>query len=183
MTQADMEALSTELETARPRLEEQTANCPDLDMTAEDSIAAMREFAENEAPGTVAYFVWLEQVIGSVGEGAGEASGDCETDLAALEAYVAQGGTMNDLPMGELATVGALMTAVSTECPAERFQEWVAQEDVAAWMAGGCRFDLGGDHSDTKRSIAFPSWFVDRFVTLPPRRIEWGEVAMSTSPH
>ena len=137
MTQADMEALSTELETATAPLEEQTANCPDLDMTAEDSIAAMKEFAEDEAPGTLAYFVFLEQFIGSVGEGAGEASGDCETDLAALDAYVAQGGTMNDLPLGELTTAGALMAAVSTECSPERFQEWVTQEAVAAWMAGG----------------------------------------------
>ncbi len=137
MTQADMEAFLAEIEPISAPLEEQTADCPDVDLSAEESLAAMREFAETEAPGTVAYFAWLEEFIVSFGEGGGvEASGDCETDLATLDEYVGQGGTMSDLPVGELAGVGALLTAVSTECPPERFQEWVTEEANATWMAG-----------------------------------------------
>ena len=138
MTQADMEAFLAEIEPISAPLEEQTADCPDVDLSAEESLAAMREFAEAEAPGTVAYFIWLEEFIGSFGEGSSgvEASGDCETDLATLDEYVAQGGTMSDLPVGELAGVGALITAVSSECSPERFQEWVTDEANAAWMSG-----------------------------------------------
>ncbi len=137
MTQADMEALSTELETVTAPLEEQTADCPDLDMTTEDSLAAMREFAEDEAPGTVAYFVWLEEFINSVGEGGTAASGDCETDIAAIQALVDAGGTMQDLPLGELSTAGQLMTAISSECSSERVQEFMSDPAVVTWMSGG----------------------------------------------
>jgi hypothetical protein len=141
MTQDDMEALSTELEEASLPLEEQVEDCPDLDMEAEESIAEMREFAEAEAPGTVAYFIWLEEFIAAMGGEGGlgggtTASGDCETDIAAVQAMVDAGGTMSDMTVGELAAAGELITAISTECAADRLQEFMADPDVAAWMGG-----------------------------------------------
>jgi hypothetical protein len=141
MTQADMEALSTELEEATAPLEDEVADCPELDMEAEDSIAEMREFAEAEAPGTVAYFVWLEEFINSLGGedglgGGAAVSGDCETDIAAMQAMVDAGGTMSDLTVGELAAAGQLITAISTECAAERLQEFMEDPAVEAWMSG-----------------------------------------------
>lgn len=134
-TMADLEDLGTQLEPISQTFEGETANCPDLDLSTEDSIAFMREVAERDAPGTVGYFAWLEEFI-TASESGSTASGDCETDIAALQVYVDQGGTMSDLTLGDMTAVGSLMTAVSTECSPERFQEWISQEDVAAWTAG-----------------------------------------------
>jgi len=135
-TMADLEEFSTQIEPIATQFEDETASCPELDLSTEESIAFMREVAEQDAPGTVAYFDWLEEFIASVEGGGASASGDCETDIAALQAYVDRGGTMADLTMSELTAVSTLMTAVSTECMPERFQEWISQEDVAAWTAG-----------------------------------------------
>ena len=135
-TMADLEDFGTEIEPIASQFEDETATCPELDLSTEDSIAFMREIAEQDAPGTVAYFEWLEEFVTSMDGGGTAASGDCETDIAALQVYVDQGGSMSDLTMGEVAAVTSLMTAVSTECPPERFQEWISQEDVAAWTGG-----------------------------------------------
>jgi len=132
-TMADLENFGTEIEPIASQFEAETATCPELDLSTEDSIAFMREIAEQDAPGTVAYFQWLEEFVAGMEGGGTAASGDCETDIAALQAYVDQGGAMSDLTMGEIAAVTSLMTAVSTECTPERFQEWISQEDVAAW--------------------------------------------------
>ena len=135
-TMADLEEFSTQIEPIATQFEGETASCPELDPSTEESIAFMREVAEQDAPGAVAYFDWLEEFIVSIEGGGGSASGDCETDIAALQAYVDQGGTMADLTVSDVAAVSGLMTAASTECPPERFQEWISQEDVAAWAAG-----------------------------------------------
>jgi hypothetical protein len=135
-TMADLEALSAEMEPILAPFEEETIDCPDLDMSEEESVAAMREMAERDAPGTVAYFAWIEEFMVAGGAGGAEVSGDCETDIATLQGYVDQGGTMSDLTMGELTAVGELMTAIGTECSSERFQEWFSQEDVIAWQSG-----------------------------------------------
>lgn len=134
-TLADLEVLGTELEPIVQSFEDETADCPDLDLSDEESIAFMRELAERDAPGTAGYFAWIEDLMASVDDDAA-VSGDCETDIAALQEYVDQGGTMADLTFGEITAVGSLMTVVSTECSPERFQEWTSQEDVAAWAGG-----------------------------------------------
>jgi hypothetical protein len=135
-TMTDLEEMGTALEPATTAFEAETANCPDLDLSDEEAIAFMMEIAERDAPGTAAYFAWLEEFMTAADDGAAAVSGDCETDIAALQAYVDQGGTMSDLTMGEITAVGSLMTALSTECSPERFQEWVSQEDVAAFIGG-----------------------------------------------
>ncbi|MEX1124634.1 MAG: hypothetical protein WD895_05960 [Acidimicrobiia bacterium] len=132
-TLADLEAMGNELEPISDAFEEETADCPDLDLSDEESLALMRELAERDAPGTAAYFAWVEALMVSVDDGGAAVSGDCETDIAALQEYVDQGGTMADLTVGEITAFGSLMAAASTECSVDRFQEWVSQEDVAAW--------------------------------------------------
>jgi len=134
-TMADLEAFGTDIEPIASQFEAETATCPELDLSTEDSIAFMRDIAEQDAPGTVAYFDWLEEFIVSI-DGGGTASGDCETDIAALQVYVDSGATMSEMTMGDVSAVTSLMTAASTECSPERFQEWLSQPDVAAWAAG-----------------------------------------------
>lgn len=133
----EFEAMGTELEAAgaTQAAEMETLNCPDASGTDEEAFAAMIEIAEREAPGAVPYFRWIEEFAGAVGEGGGaSSSGDCETDIGALEAVIADNETMGDLTMTEVAEVGTLMTAITTECSAERVEEFFAQPEVEAFL-------------------------------------------------
>jgi hypothetical protein len=141
-TIAEFEAIGTELEPATATFEQETAGAGcediDLDLSDEESFELMIELAQQEAPGTVAYFEWIRDFSASFGEGTGSAaSGDCETDIDALQVIVDQGGTMSDLTMAEIGTVGGLITSISTVCSAERTQEFFSKADVAAFLESG----------------------------------------------
>ena len=110
-------------------------NCPDVAGSDEESFAAMIEIAEREAPGTVPYFRWIESFSDSLGgQGSTASSGDCETDIEALEGVIAEKESMGDLTMSELTEVGALMTAITTECSTTRVEEFFEQPEVADFL-------------------------------------------------
>ncbi len=66
-----------------------------------------------------------------------EGAGDCETDIEALEAVIAENDTMGDLTFGEVQQVGALMTSITTACSPERAEEFLAQPEVEEFLGIG----------------------------------------------
>ncbi|MGH8958386.1 MAG: hypothetical protein ACRDVK_06895, partial [Acidimicrobiia bacterium] len=135
LTQTDFEALSEDLAAATEGFEERTESCPELDVSTEESFSIIGEFAEEEAPGTVAYFTFIEEFVGSL-EGAGSASGDCETDIAAFGEFVDRGGSMSDLTAAEVVQASTLISSIGANCSDERFLEWSEDEDIQAWISG-----------------------------------------------
>ncbi|HJU80868.1 MAG TPA: hypothetical protein VJ796_03875 [Acidimicrobiia bacterium] len=135
LTQTDFEALSEELATATEGFEERTESCPDLDVSTTESFSIIREFAEEEAPGTVAYFTFIEDFVRAL-ESGGNASGDCESDIAAFQEFVDRGGSMADLTATEVAEASTLMSSIGANCSDERFQEWSQDEEIQAWISG-----------------------------------------------
>ena len=135
LTQTDFEAVSEELEAATAGFEERTESCPDLDVSTAESFSIIREFAEEEAPGTVAYFNFIEDFVGAL-ESGGNASGDCETDIAAFQEFVDRGGSMADLTAAEVAEASTLMSSIGANCSDERFLEWSQDEDIQTWISG-----------------------------------------------
>jgi hypothetical protein len=135
LTQTDFEAVSEELEAATAGFEERTESCPDLDVSTAESFSIIREFAEEEAPGTVAYFTFIEDFVGAL-ESGGNASGDCETDIAAFQEFVDRGGSMADLTAAEVAEASTLMSSIGANCSDERFLEWSQDEDIQTWISG-----------------------------------------------
>jgi hypothetical protein len=138
----DMETMGTELEAVAegPTADMESLDCPDPSGTDEETFTAMIDIAEREAPGTVAYFEWIEELAGSFGGGAGTStgsSGDCETDIAAMEAIIAEHETMADLTMDDIAEFGALMTTITGACSTERAQEFLSQPEVQEFMNSG----------------------------------------------
>jgi hypothetical protein len=140
-TAADLEALAESLDPLSDTYTDEItgANCDDIELDAsdEESFDFMIDFARHEAPGTVAYMEWIKEFATSVGggsDGSSGASGDCETDVAAFQAIVAQGGTMMDLPLADLTEITNLMTSIGTNCSPERTSEVLSQPDVAAFM-------------------------------------------------
>jgi hypothetical protein len=135
LSQSDFEAMGEDIEAATVGFEERTEACPDLDLNAAESFSVIREFAEDEAPGTVAYFAFIEDFAASFG-GGGSASGDCETDIAAFGEFVDRGGSMSDLTASEVAEASTLMASIGANCSDERFLEWSEDEDIQEWISG-----------------------------------------------
>jgi hypothetical protein len=138
----DMETIGTELEAATeaPTAEMDSLDCPDPSGTDEEAFAAMIDIAEREAPGTVAYFEWIQDFTGDFEDGEGTtggASGDCETDIETMEALIAESDGMGDMTLAEVTAFGSLMTAITTECSADRAQEFLSQPEVQEFMASG----------------------------------------------
>ena len=108
-------------------------DCDDLNVDASDqeSYDFLIGIAEAEAPGTVAYF----EMIGELGMGPSEAvSGDCETDIAALQAIISEHGSIEHLAVADLTKVATLADSITTACSLERASEFFEQPDVAAFM-------------------------------------------------
>lgn len=137
---ADLEEISTQIDPFTAAYEDSLADagCDELDVevdaTDEETFDFLIGLAEDEAPGTVGYLEWIRDFAGAVGQ---EASGDCDTDIAALEAVIAAGGTMQDLPLAEVTYVGNLMTSVQLNCSAEQAAEFFSRADVLAFLGSG----------------------------------------------
>lgn len=137
LTASDMEALGTEMEALGEdyggTLED--LDCPEPEGSDEEAFAAMIEIAQQEAPGTVGYLEWI-QSFATAADSMGEASGDCETDIAAFELIVEENESMSTLTMEEIVEVGGLVTSISTVCSPERAQEFLSQDNVAGFLEG-----------------------------------------------
>jgi hypothetical protein len=135
----DMETLGTELESVTSGFEDdiENLNCPDFETTDdEEAFAAMIDIAEREAPGVVAYLEWIQEFASTADTIGSGTSGDCETDIAAMEAFIADNATMVDLTMEERVEVLDLVSSISAGCSIDRQQEFFSQEDVSAFMGG-----------------------------------------------
>jgi len=136
-TAADLEALGTDIEAVSEEFSTQIEelDCPDLEEADdEQALAAVIALAEREAPGTVGYLEWI-QSFASVAESF-EASGDCETDIAALQGIIDENPSMADLPMGQVVEVGGLVASISTVCSPERAEEFLSQPAVTNFLDG-----------------------------------------------
>ena len=146
-TMADFEAVSIAIEAATGDLED-PPECDDLDIDAGDdeSIEYLIDLARDEAPATVPYFEMVRDFMSS-GDGTGDgngtddsdgaqASGECEADIAALQALVDAGGTVQDLSFADLAAVASLSASIGLNCTPDRASEFFSQEDVKAFLEG-----------------------------------------------
>jgi hypothetical protein len=140
VTAADLEELGTQLEPLTEEFDtaiDENSECANLNIEAsdEETFEAMIEIARDEAPGTVAYFEWVRDFTGESAEGP-EISGECETDIATMQAIIDEGGTMAEIPLNELTGISNLLSAIQAECSPERMTEFFSQEDVMAFISG-----------------------------------------------
>ena len=136
-TASDLEAMGTEMEALGEEYATtlEDLDCPEPEGSDEESFAAMIEIAEREAPGTVGYLEWI-QSFAAASDSLGEGTGDCETDIAALQVIIDEKTSMAELTMEEVVEVGGLIASVSTVCTPERAEEFLSQENVAAFLEG-----------------------------------------------
>ncbi|HEU4917490.1 MAG TPA: hypothetical protein VFV13_13110 [Acidimicrobiia bacterium] len=135
LTGSDLETLGSELEGLSEDMtaEIEGMDCPDPVGSDDEAFNAVIALAEREAPGTVGYLEWVAAAVSGL-EGPGEVSGDCETDIGALQGIIDQGGTMSELTMTQVVEVGSLVASISTACSPARAQEFFEREDVAEFL-------------------------------------------------
>jgi hypothetical protein len=130
-----LETLMTEVEELSGNMtaEIEALDCPDPVGSDDEAFAAVVALAEREAPGTVGYLEWVAALASGFGE-LGDASGDCETDIASLQSIIDEAGSMSELTMTQVIEVGGLVASISTSCSPERAEEYFSQDDVAAFL-------------------------------------------------
>lgn len=145
-TMADFEALTEELDVEGGSFDAQIAeaNCDDYELgESPESIQAMIDFAEDEAPGAVGYLEYLagflEDLSGLDGgaEGAGDSDvpADCDGAIAYVDALIAEHDTMMEMPVADMMSVSTAIQTISSECSPERSQEFFTRTDVTEFMS------------------------------------------------
>jgi hypothetical protein len=136
-TLADFERINLELEDEGEIFDQTTEECGDFDFASdEESMQAMIEFAEEEAPGTVGWLEFIGEIAFAGDTDTGVAM-TCEEAIAYFDDLIAGGATtMNDLPVSELAGVTAALDVVTTDCDFEVMDEFLARDDVTAFLGG-----------------------------------------------
>lgn len=126
--QAESEAFDAETE---------ASGCNKYNLSGSDDkqFQQMAELAAAEAPGTLGFIQFLAKLTGGASAGAGSIPSDCAGTIAAIEPYLAN-GTMGDLTVAEITTLGQLMSAVQTNCSPEESTAFFAREDVTAFIGG-----------------------------------------------
>ena len=143
-TMADFETLTTDLQAQSESFDEDmaTAGCDRYEVgESSESIQAMIDFAEQEAPGTVGYLEFLasflEDLSGMDGSlGAADVPTDCAGAIAYMEELMAEHSTMTEMPINDMMSVSAVVSTIGTECPPAQSQEFFARDEVTAFLGG-----------------------------------------------
>lgn len=113
---------------------EQAEGCDAFDFGDGDaSLAAVVELAEREAPGTVE---WLE-FIGSLGDApatSAELPTDCDAAIAYIDALVADGSSLADVPFSEVDDIAQVLNTISTDCDPETAAEFLERQEISDFL-------------------------------------------------
>jgi hypothetical protein len=105
-----------------------------LNGSDEKQFEQMSELAAAEAPGTLGFIKFLGALSTAATESAGDLPTDCAGTIAAIEPFLANGGTMKDLTMAEVTRLGQLMPAIGTNCTEEEAAAFYGREDLTAFI-------------------------------------------------
>jgi hypothetical protein len=117
--------------------ESSAAGCNKYNLTGSDDkqIEQMAALAAAQAPGTVGFIKFLGS-LSAAATASGSIPSDCAGTIAAIEPFLGQGKTMQDLTMAEVTRLGKLMTGVSSNCSTDEASAFFARPDVTAFVGG-----------------------------------------------
>lgn len=135
-TLSDFESISEQLEDETDILDEPGAACDDFDFASdEESLQALIEFAEDEAPGVVG---WLEFIGQLSADPTADTSADgpqtCDEAIAYIEALADDGTPMSSIPVSELGPITQAFNVITTDCDPETAAEFFDRVDIADFM-------------------------------------------------
>ncbi len=138
-TLADFEEFGKQFQTETDAFDSQTAaaGCDKYNLSGSDEkqFEQMAELASAEAPGTLGFINFLGALSASATATDGSIPTDCAGTIALIEPYLAN-GTMKDLTMAQITTLGQLMNGISENCTSEEASAFFARADVSAFISG-----------------------------------------------
>ena len=137
-TLGDFEEFGEQFKTESDAFDAETSaagcNKYNLDGSDEKQFEQMSELAAAEAPGTVGFIKFLGALSTAATESGSDIPSDCAGTIAAIEPFLASGGTMQDLTMAEVTRLGQLVPAIGTNCTEEEAAAFYAREDLTAFI-------------------------------------------------
>jgi hypothetical protein len=139
-TLSDFESLSEQMQADSDSFDAQSAaaGCDkyNLDTSDEKQLEQMQALAQAEAPGTVGYIKFLADLTAGANDDNAAIPTDCAGTIAAIEPFLASGGTMQDMTIADVTRLSQLIGGVSTNCSEEEASAFFARDDVTAFLGG-----------------------------------------------
>lgn len=138
----EFETISEDFDTESERL-----GCNRFDLASDDAaFEEMVEFARSEAPGTVGFFEFIEQLQAAIPDdptGGGDdgaapdgAAETCDEAFAVIEDLADEYGQLTQVPASEFLEVSQLLTGITNLCTPTELNEFFQREDIAAFLGG-----------------------------------------------
>lgn len=101
-----------------------------------ETTAQMIPIAEEVAPGAVAWLTVMDQIVNTAGGGepAAGAPATCDEAIAAIDAAIAAGKQLSNVPIAEMGTLTAALTVLAEDCTPEQLNAFYSREDVAEFL-------------------------------------------------
>ena len=153
---SSMQSVTEELDAEFSGMDDEmeSANCDQYELSEDANMDALIDLAKDRAPGTVAYFEFIQRLQEgfseitipdvSVPEGddgevdlgdTGDVPQDCDGAIGYVEDLMDKYESMMDMPINELSTVGAATTVITTKCSANEMNDFLTNPDVQGWMS------------------------------------------------
>ena len=154
-----MESITEELDAEASEMDEEmeSEGCNDYELDDEASMDALIELAEDEAPGTVAYFEFIQRLqedfsdvtipeIDTADDGGddeavdfgdtGDVPQDCQGAIDYMRDLMDQYDSMMDMTVTEMSGVGTASGVISSTCSVNEMNEFFNDPAVTEWMSG-----------------------------------------------
>jgi len=124
-TIADFETIATEFEARAEQFDTDTeanTECDNLDMEDEQSFDLMIEFAEDKAPGTVGFLMFVDSFATAAvdamdGTGAEGGFETCDDAIAFMDGLMENYGSMDQVPVSDLTAMTSVVSVIFTCTP------------------------------------------------------------------
>jgi hypothetical protein len=134
-TLSDFEAIGEQLDEESDILDEPGAACDDFDFASdEESLQALIEFAEQEAPGVVGWLEFVGQLSADPNSDNAAGPQTCDEAIAFIEGLAEDGTPMTELPVSELGPITQAFNVITTECDPEVAGEFFERVDISDFM-------------------------------------------------
>ena len=151
------EDLDSEFSDMDAEMEE--AGCNDYELSDENSMDALIEIAEDRAPGTVAYFEFIQNMmatdfsditipeVDTADDGGdddeavdlgdtGDVPQDCQGAIDYMKDLMEQYDSMMDMTVSEMSGVGTASGVISATCSGNEITDFYSDPAVTEWMSG-----------------------------------------------
>lgn len=135
LSDEELEALTSELDPIQIEYDAAVAasDCPDTDIrTDRDLMTVMLDLTRSEAPGALSMMEWVADLGGYYDDFPDVSTGDCETDLAELQAKVRSTDTPNDLSRLDIIDMQNLVSSLHETC-SDQVLEYFQSPEYRAW--------------------------------------------------